>query len=157
MRCVTVRQIQVYLTELYSHTTQKSIFPHKLPPPALICKSSYHGGSGIFMHILSVLAPLLKSRFFAIYYRCETLADGTGLLSQWRLVQGINTTTNRERRRCREHTERGNSMKKVLFDRNRRAKLAINTQTPVRGRFCHRTGVLLCFSLPQSLRIAFLL
>ena len=28
------------------------------------------------MPILSVFAPLLKSRFFVIYYRCVTLADG---------------------------------------------------------------------------------
>ena len=28
------------------------------------------------MPILSVLATLLKSRFFAIYFRHETLADG---------------------------------------------------------------------------------
>ena len=31
------------------------------------------------MPILSVLAPLLKSRFFVIYYRCITLADGKSL------------------------------------------------------------------------------
>ena len=30
------------------------------------------------MPILSVLATLLKSRFFVIYYRCVTLADGMG-------------------------------------------------------------------------------
>ena len=30
------------------------------------------------MPVLSVLAPLLKSRFFVIYYRCVTLADGMG-------------------------------------------------------------------------------
>ena len=74
--CKPGRQIQVCLPELYSHTTQKSRFPHKLPLPAHICKSSYNGGSGIFMPILSVFAPLLKSRFFVIYYRCVTLADG---------------------------------------------------------------------------------
>ena len=28
------------------------------------------------MPILSVFATLLKSRFFVIYYRCVTLADG---------------------------------------------------------------------------------
>ena len=33
------------------------------------------------MPILSVFAPLLKSRFFVIYYRCVTLADGMG---RWR-------------------------------------------------------------------------
>ena len=31
------------------------------------------------MPILSVFAPLLKSRFFVIYFRCETLADKVGL------------------------------------------------------------------------------
>ena len=35
--------------------------------------------AGLFIPILSVFAPLLKSRFFVIYYRCVTLADGTGL------------------------------------------------------------------------------
>ena len=30
------------------------------------------------MPILSVFAPLLKSRFFVIYFRCATLADGMG-------------------------------------------------------------------------------
>ena len=29
----------------------------------------------------------------------------------------------------------------TVYQRNRRAKLAVNTQTPVHGRFCHRTGV----------------
>ncbi len=33
------------------------------------------------MPILSVFAPLLKSRFFVIYYRCVTLADGMGIHS----------------------------------------------------------------------------
>ena len=28
----------------------------------------------------------------------------------------------------------------TIYQRNRRAKLAVNTQTPVHGRFCHRTG-----------------
>ena len=32
--------------------------------------------AGLFMPILSVFATLLKSRFFVIYYRCVTLADG---------------------------------------------------------------------------------
>ena len=31
------------------------------------------------MPILSVFAPLLKSRFFVIYFRCETLADRMGV------------------------------------------------------------------------------
>ena len=69
-------QIQVCLTELYSHPTQKSRFPHKLPLPAHICNCSYNGGSGIFIPILSVFAPLLKSRFFVISYRYVTLTDG---------------------------------------------------------------------------------
>ena len=30
----------------------------------------------------------------------------------------------------------------TVYQRNRRAKLAVNTQTPVHGRFCHRTGVI---------------
>ena len=33
----------------------------------------------------------------------------------------------------------------TVYQRNRRAKLAVNTQTPVHGRFCHRTGVRLLF------------
>ena len=33
----------------------------------------------------------------------------------------------------------------TVYQRNRRAKLAVNKQTPVHGRFCHRTGVF-CFS-----------
>jgi hypothetical protein len=32
--------------------------------------------AGFFMHILSVLATLLKSIFFVIYFRGVTLADG---------------------------------------------------------------------------------
>ena len=32
----------------------------------------------------------------------------------------------------------------TVYQWNRRAKLAVNTQTPVRGRFCHRTGVFYC-------------
>ena len=37
--------------------------------------------AGFFVPILSVLATLLKSRFFVIYYICVTLADGMG---RWR-------------------------------------------------------------------------
>ena len=73
----------VSLIKLYIDRIQKSRFAHKLPLPALICKSSYNGGSGIFMPILSVFAPLLKSRFFVIYYRCVTLADGMGQPPVW--------------------------------------------------------------------------
>ena len=37
----------------------------------------------------------------------------------------------------------------TVYQRNRRAKLAVNTQTPVRGRFCHRTGVFVwVFGIP---------
>ena len=84
-----IRQIQVCLTELYSHTTQKSRFPHKLPLPAHICKSSYNGGSGIFMPILSVFALLLKSRFFGFYINGVTLADAKPPLCKGRwLAEG---------------------------------------------------------------------
>lgn len=44
----------------------------------------------------------------------------------------------------------------TIYQRNRRAKLAINTQTPVHGRFCHRTGVLLICFIQKILQVAFL-
>ena len=36
------------------------------------------------MPILSEFAPMLKSRFFVIYYRCVTLADGIDFFPVWR-------------------------------------------------------------------------
>ena len=41
------------------------------------------------MPILSVFAPLLKSHFFVIYYRCVTLADGMDFLLYGGLVPDI--------------------------------------------------------------------
>ena len=76
LKLIINRQIQVCLTELYSHPTQKSRFPHKLPLPAHICKSSYNGGSGFLCSYRRVFVPLPKSRFFVIYFRGVTLADG---------------------------------------------------------------------------------
>ena len=46
-----------------------------------------------------------KSRFFVIYSRGETLADGTGLCPIGRLVMGINTTTT-EREEDAENIQR---------------------------------------------------
>ena len=37
----------------------------------------------------------------------------------------------------------------TVYQRNRRAKLAVNTQTPVHCRFCHRTGVFLLVPLSE--------
>ena len=50
--------------------------------------------------------PVYKSRFFVIYSRGETLADGTGLCPIGRLVMGINTTTITEREEDAENIQR---------------------------------------------------
>ena len=44
----------------------------------------------------------------------------------------------------------------TVYQRNRRAKLAVNTQTPVHGRFCHRTGVLLIYFMQKLSQDTFL-
>lgn len=49
------------------------------PLPVHICKCSYDRGSGFFMPVLSVFAPLLKGRFFGFYVNGITLADGMGI------------------------------------------------------------------------------
>lgn len=53
---------------------EAAIFVFRYPP--LSANAAKIEVAGFFMPILSVLATLLKSHFFVIYYRCVTLADG---------------------------------------------------------------------------------
>ena len=52
--------------------------------PPLSAKAATMVVAGFFMPILSVLATLLKSRFFVIYFRGVTLADGMDCCPVWR-------------------------------------------------------------------------
>ena len=44
----------------------------------------------------------------------------------------------------------------TVYQRKWRAKLAVNTQTPVHGRFCHRTGVFYVTMQPSA-KVCYLL
>ena len=55
------------------YRNQDFLINYRYPP--LSANAATMEVAGFFMPILSVFAPLLKSHFFVIYYRCVTLAD----------------------------------------------------------------------------------
>ena len=75
--CVqTIRQIQVCRID-YTPTPHKNQdLPLNYRYPTISANAATMEVAGFFMPILLVFATLLKSRFFVIYFRGVTLADG---------------------------------------------------------------------------------
>ena len=102
-----------------------------------------------------------KKPLFGICFRCITLVSGMGLQVAITHNACYNTSNESEgfiwlryfsfamagfprilKSPCASKENRFPKLNlPTVYQRNRRAKLAVNTQTPVRGRFCHRTGV----------------